>query len=72
MFLWNRPLILAAAAATAASVTTNACEGINDRDLLEVFGSLAAEPFGGRPERDAIYSLKIPREHDELGDVRNC
>ena len=43
-----------AAAATAASVTTtNAREGIDDRDP-EVFGSLAAEPFGGRPERVAI------------------
>ena len=43
---------ITAAAATAASVT-NAREGIDDRDP-EVFGSLAAEPFGGRPERVAI------------------
>ena len=42
---------ITAAAATAASVTAR--EGIDDRDP-EVFGSLAAEPFGGRPERVAI------------------
>ena len=46
---------ITAAAATAASVTTNAREGIDDRDP-EVFGSLAAEPFGGRLERVAIDS----------------
>jgi len=44
---------ITAAAAKAASATTNVREGIDDRDP-EVFGSLAAEPFGGRPERVAI------------------
>ena len=47
-----------AAAATAASMTTHAREGV-DRDP-EVLRSLAAEPevFGGRPERVAIDSLE--------------
>ena len=62
---------ITAAAATAASVTTNAREGIDDRDP-EVFGSLAAEPSGGRPERIAIDSPEKPRGHDELRSVRKC
>ena len=44
---------ITAAAATAARVTPNARGGVDDRDP-EVFGSLAPEPFGGRPERVAI------------------
>ena len=49
----NRSSIAAAGIAAAASMTINTREGIDDRDP-EVFGSLAAEPFGGRPERVAI------------------
>ena len=66
-------MTITAAAATAASMTTDAREGV-DRDP-EVLRSFAAEPevFGGRPERVAIDSLETgPRGHDELGDARNC